>query len=107
MKVKVLYLIAGIIFAAGIAGCILALSAPKTGTVRISQNGIVVREFDISKAEDQHIEMEFEGRKNLIEIENGEIRVSHADCPDKVCVSTGRLRSGIPIVCAPICPNLP
>ena len=101
MKIKVLYLIAGIIFAAGIAGCILALSAPKTGIVRISQNGMVVREIDVSKAEDQFIEMEFEGRKNLIEIKNGEIRVFHADCPDKVCVNMGRLRSGIPIVCLP------
>lgn len=101
MKIKVLYLITGIFFAAGIAGCILALSAPKTGIVRISQNGIVVREFDISKAENQHIEMEYEGRKNLIEIKNGEIYVSHADCPDKVCVNTGRLRSGIPIICLP------
>lgn len=101
MKIKVLYLIAGIIFAIGIAGCILVLNAPKTCMVRISQNGIVVREIDVSKVEDQFIEMEFEGRKNLIEIKNGEIRVSHADCPDKVCVNTGRLKSGVPIVCLP------
>ena len=87
-------MIAGIIFAAGIAGCVLVLNVLKTGMVRISQNGIVVREIDVSKVEDQLIEMEFEGRKNLIEIKNGEIRVSHGDCPDKVCVNMGRLRSG-------------
>ena len=39
---------------------------------------------------------------NDICIHNGEIWVSEADCPDKVCVKSGKLKSGgMPIVCLP------
>lgn len=100
-KIKFLYLIAGIIFAAGITGCVIILNLPGKNTVKISQNGMVIREIDLSKAEDQFIETKFEGRKNIIEIKDGKIRVSDADCPDKICVNTGWLSAGIPIVCLP------
>lgn len=85
----------------GIVGCIIVLNSPIKGIVKISQNGIVVREIDLSKTEDQFFETEFDGRKNTIEIKGGKIRVLDADCPDKICVNTGWLRSGIPIVCLP------
>lgn len=100
-KINFFYLLAGIVFAAGTAGCVIVLNSPKMNNVKISQDGIVIREIDLSKAEDQFIETEFEGRKNLIEINDGEIRVSHADCPDKTCVNMGNLKSGIQIVCLP------
>ena len=39
---------------------------------------------------------------NTIEIRDGSVRMSEADCPDKICVKTGRIsRSGQSIVCAP------
>lgn len=100
-KIKSLYLLAGIIFAAGIAGCVIVLNLPDKNIVKISQNGAAIMEINLSEAENQFIETEFEGRKNTIEIKDGKIRVSHADCPDKICVNTGWLSAGIPIVCLP------
>ncbi|MBE6888965.1 MAG: NusG domain II-containing protein [Ruminococcaceae bacterium] len=39
---------------------------------------------------------------NTIKVENGAIAVVSADCPDKVCVNTGAISSGIvPIICLP------
>lgn len=41
--------------------------------------------------------------RNTIQAEPGRIRVSHADCPDQVCVHMGWLtdEGGMPIVCLP------
>lgn len=51
--------------------------------------------------ENQIIEVEYEGRTNQIQVENGKIRVSKADCPDNTCVHMGWLDSAVPIVCLP------
>lgn len=42
------------------------------------------------------------GGENTITVEQGRICVSHADCPDQVCVRTGWICDGTaPIVCLP------
>lgn len=42
------------------------------------------------------------GGENTITVEPGRICVSHADCPDQICVRTGWLQDGrTPIVCLP------
>ncbi|MEY8762249.1 MULTISPECIES: NusG domain II-containing protein [Clostridium] len=39
---------------------------------------------------------------NIVEVENGRIRISEADCPDKICVKTGWIsKPGQSIVCLP------
>ena len=43
-----------------------------------------------------------DGQKNTVLVEPGRICVSHADCPDQICVRTGWLSDGLtPIVCLP------
>lgn len=45
---------------------------------------------------------ELSGGSNVLVIEGGEAFMESADCPDKVCVNTGRIsRSGEQIVCLP------
>ena len=47
-------------------------------------------------------EYELNGGTNTLVIENRQAYVSHADCPDKLCVNQGRIRgSGQMIVCLP------
>lgn len=42
------------------------------------------------------------GSENTITVEPGQICVSHADCPDQICVRTGWISDGrTPIVCLP------
>ncbi|MBQ9903031.1 MAG: NusG domain II-containing protein [Clostridia bacterium] len=42
------------------------------------------------------------GDGNIIEISGGSVRMTYADCPDRICVKTGSIsRSGQSIICAP------
>lgn len=74
-----------------------------TGTwVEIVQDENMLYTINLAEAENQMIEIEYEGRKNIIEIKEGTICVQQADCPDRTCVSMGRLVSkALPIVCLP------
>lgn len=66
------------------------------------QDGVILYRFDLSAAKDQTIDIEYDGRINTVQIENGKIRVLEADCPDHTCVRMGWLKSGsLPIVCLP------
>lgn len=39
---------------------------------------------------------------NTVVIENGEVYISHADCPDKLCVKQGKIHDGSKkIICLP------
>ncbi len=43
-----------------------------------------------------------DGHENVLQIENGKIRMIEANCPDQVCVDTGWVNSSLkPIVCLP------
>ena len=98
---KILMAIIIFIFAVSLIFCVVILLKPKSNFVTIKQNGKVIYSFDLSKEEDKTFEIEYEGRKNICEIKDHKIHVSDADCPDKVCVKTGWLKNGVPIVCLP------
>ena len=52
--------------------------------------------------EDAELRVECAGGYNLVRVEGGAVCVAEADCPDGVCVSTGRISGGaVPIVCLP------
>lgn len=58
--------------------------------------------MEYSLGEDETINISNEGFELTIKIENGSVFVSHADCPDKVCVRTGKISEvGEAIVCLP------
>jgi len=50
----------------------------------------------------QNGEYPLNGGTNILVIENGEAYLSYADCPDRTCVRTGRIKyAGQSIVCLP------
>lgn len=71
----------------------------------IVQDGRTIRTVDLADAPDEEFVVEYTGDvpgTNRIRIENGEIRVTEADCPDHICIGSGKLRkNGPPIVCLP------
>ena len=90
-----------IFIASGIC-CAFILLRPKSSIVEIISDGKVIYTIDLAKEKDRLITVEFEGRKNIIAVENGDIYMKEADCPDRICIKTGRLSSsGVPIVCMP------
>jgi len=103
MKSKYLWIIVCVfIFFAGLAGSILLVFKPHGNNVRIIQDGKVICTIDLTGSEDKVIETEYNGSKNVIQIQNHKIFVAHADCPDQICVKMGELKSKVePIVCLP------
>ena len=86
------------------AAALIIWRAPGERTVaRISVDGEVVREIDLTAVTGEvSFAVETPGGVNTVTIRPGGIRVSDADCPDRVCVNRGWLEGGAaPIVCLP------
>ena len=66
-------------------------------------DGVPVRSIDLAAVTESYsFTVEAVGGVNEITVEPGRIRVSHADCPEGVCVASGWLEKGsVPIVCLP------
>lgn len=79
-------------------------SDSKTSLVAaISRDGSVVKTIDLNSV-DKPYELTFEDERgiNIIEVEQGRIRVSDADCLNQVCVNIGWIdKPGVPIACVP------
>ena len=73
----------------GIAGSLWTLRMPHGTQVNIVQDGKVLFNIDLVSAENQTLEIEYEGQINTIQIENGRIRMLNAECPDQTCVHMG------------------
>lgn len=71
--------------------------------VFIIQDGVILYQLDLKNEDDRLIRIDGEnGKYNIIEIKDHTIRMKEADCPDKVCIHTGVLRSeNLPVVCLP------
>ena len=69
--------------------------------VQIKVDGQVVNTIPVNQNETLTIEG-YQGGNNIVTIENGGVTMTDADCPDKLCVKTGRIsKTGETIVCLP------
>ena len=95
-----LYLMVGCLLAALVCCCLWFLLRQDGGTVIVEQNGQETARYALS--EDRTVRIEGEGGYNLLVIEGGEAWLSEADCPNLLCVKTGKIRyAGQSIVCLP------
>lgn len=87
------------------AVCLLIILLRPDGgeVVTITQDGELLYTIDLNDKENQsrEIVVEYEGRRNVISVEHGEVCMKSADCPDKTCVKMGKLSGSAPIVCLP------
>lgn len=72
---------------------------PVGGRVIISLNGEVFREISLN--ENSVIPIETEFGKNTVVIEEGEVFVTHSNCPDRLCEKDRISKRGESIVCLP------
>lgn len=72
-------------------------------TARIIKNGEVIKEIDLTDVDTPYeFEIADASGSNTVLVEQGRIAVTHADCPDKICVNQGYIEnSAVPIVCLP------
>lgn len=70
-------------------------------SAQITQNGAVLHTLSLNEEQELTLAAP-NGGSNTVTVRNGQICVSHATCPDQVCVKQGWVGStGIPIVCLP------
>lgn len=100
-KQKLLIILCAVIFFIGMTGSIFLLNRPHGTWIEIVQDNEVLYRLDLADEEDQQIEIEYEGRVNVVQIENHKVRILEADCPDHICINMGWLDSSMPIVCLP------
>ncbi len=100
-KKKLLFdisLIAVLLIAASSAILIMGTLSKSGAAVRVSVNGAAVAEYPLS----QSGEYSLADGGNILVIKDGEAYISSADCPDRLCVSMGRIsRTGERITCLP------
>ena len=104
MKTKTWILIIAVFTLAAIAASAwILLSRKGAGVVEIVQDGQVLQEIDLRAVTEPYtFEVRSEKGTNVIEVEQGRIRIQEADCRDRFCVNQGWLSDGVvPIVCLP------
>ncbi len=101
-KYKILTAVCILIFVLGVTGCLFVMFSPAQNTVNIVRDGEILYSFDLTKTEDTTFDIYCKDSKNTVEIKDGKIRISEAECPDKTCVKSGWLSSSaMPVVCLP------
>jgi heptaprenyl diphosphate synthase len=85
---------------AAISGLSVLPNATEGSTVTIQSHGQTVGRLDLR--EDGELTVTGDRGNLTVMVRNGAVRVSHADCPNRLCVRTGwRANSGEIIVCVP------
>ncbi len=99
---KVLIAVVVTIFLISLLLSIWLLKPSDNQLVEIVSDGEVLYSIDLSKEKDTEFTIEYNGSSNTIQIQNGEIWVQEAQCPDQTCVNMGKLHSeSMPIICLP------
>ncbi len=105
MKTRTWILILTAVAMASAAACLFLLFGKSTGqTAQVIRDGEVLYEINLSAVEEPYsfTVTGKDGGVNVIEVEPGRIRVSDADCPDRICVHQGWLSTqSVPVVCVP------
>ena len=102
MKTKNILIAVCTIFILGIIGSIFMILKPHGQTVQIIQDRKVLYTIDLDNSDDRTIVTEYQGSKNVIRIQDYQIYMEDAECPDQTCVKMGFLKSSAsPIVCLP------
>ena len=103
MKAKVIVLL--LVAAVAVSAAVLLLrngSAP-SAAARITRDGVLLEEIDLDRVDEPYTFVLEDGSgRNTVQVEQGRIRISEADCPDQVCVNQGWIADGtVPIICLP------
>lgn len=102
MKTKVILFL---LLAVAVSAAFLLLrgGGEDSPVARITRDGVLLEEINLNGV-DRPYALTFadESGSNTVSVERGRIRVSEADCPDRVCVNQGWISDGtVPIVCLP------
>lgn len=103
-KTKLIIFITAVVFVISFVLTVISMKPSEKNIVEVVQDGKIIYTFDLLIAENQTIKIPSPDGKssNTITISDGSICISDAECPDKVCVNSGFLKSeSMPVVCLP------
>lgn len=93
-------LIAVILLTIAVVALALFLLKKEGDTVTVTVDGVVVGEYSLH--ENRTVEIKSGDGYNILVIENGEVSIRHASCPDKICAAHRPIkRDGESIICLP------
>ena len=96
-----LLILAGIALLSLAAMLFLSMSHKQGDRVEILQNGVLIETLPLNQNAERRISGE-NGGYNIVRIQDGEVSVVEASCPDQVCVRHGAIKqTADPIVCLP------
>lgn len=103
MKTRVIGLLLGAAVAVSAVWLLLGNRETDAPVARITRDGVLLEEIDLDRVDETYSFTLEDGRGiNTVLVERGRIRVSEADCPDRVCVNRGWISDGTaPIICLP------
>ncbi len=104
MRAKIFTVIfAAVLIVCGAASLYIMKHKTPASIVLIKSDGKVVRRIDLKAVTRPYeFEVKAEYGYNRIYIDGDGIRITDADCPDKICIRHGVLKSNFsPIVCLP------
>lgn len=101
-KKRELLLVIGIlVIAGGFYISNLVMNRKPAVMVEVSVDGTVVEQLDLKKDTEVTIESRGGGTNHLV-IQDGQVFIDDASCPDKVCIHQGKIgKNGDMIVCLP------
>lgn len=100
--VKICIAVISVVFISALIASVMLFRNTDKNYIEIVQDNKALYKIDLNVTSNQTIKIDDNnGGYNIVEISDGEVRISEADCPDKTCVNTGFLSSDIPIVCLP------
>ena len=98
-KADIIYISSLVIAIFIFSGVLFFTTFSESNIVMIEVDGEIYGEYSLN--EDMQIDIEKIG-KNTIRIEDGSVKMTRSDCPDKTCISHGSLKSNLgSIVCLP------
>lgn len=97
-----LLLIAGLLSVSLLAYAVIQFMVKKDGVYAVVKvDGQIVHQLSLKQAGSFTVEG-YQGGRNVIVVDEGSVYMQEADCPDKVCVRTGKIsHTGETIVCLP------
>jgi len=79
----------------------LSMSQKQGDRVELYQNGVLLETLPLNKDVERNIVSDH-GGYNVVRIQDGQVSVTEASCPDQVCVRHGPTKqTADPIVCLP------
>ena len=96
-------LVLSMVIIAAAAFLIINFAVKKDGSYAVIKvDGKVIKTLDLNSGETTIEVNGYQGGVNKVVINDGKVSMTEADCPDELCVKTGKIsRAGETIVCLP------